>query len=110
MIKSKRGATIRGVARWQNSVTKVAVDLTGCTIYGQVRDSQRQLVASIDLALLDQATNTGQVSFDFGSTAAWPLGKLYFDFVREVPVDDGVVIVYSKTASIDVSEGVTDHA
>lgn len=108
VIAVKRGATLRRMLLWRNAKTQQPVSLAGQTLYGQVRDPARVLVATIQIAALDQAANTGKAVADFGDTSEWPVGRLFFDFVREVPSDSGVVTVYSKTARIDVERGITD--
>ncbi len=108
VIAVKRGATLRRMLLWRNAKTQQPVSLSGQTLYGQVRDPSRVLVATIQITALDQTTNAGKAVADFGDTSDWPVGRLVFDFVREVPSDSGVVTVYSKTARIDVERGITN--
>ena len=108
MITIKRGSTLRRLLQWRNAKTKMPVNLDGQTIYGQVREASRTLVSAISISPLDQAQNTGKAHADFGDTSDWPVGTVYFDFVREVPSSDGAVTVYSKTAAIKVERGITD--
>ena len=108
MITIKRGATLRRILLWRNAATKVPVNLAGQTIYGQVRDATRVFVSTITINQLDQMLNAGKAHADFGNTKLWPVGTVYFDFVREVPHSDGAITVYSKTAAIKVERGITD--
>ena len=108
VISVKRGATLRRMLLWRNAKTRLPLNLTGQMLYGQVRGASGVLVSTIQITPLDQNLNTGKALAAFGDTSNWPLLPLYFDFMREVASDDGVVTVYSKTAYIKVERGITD--
>lgn len=108
MLSIKRGASVIALAVWRDKTTKDPRDLSGSTIRGQVRDRNKNKIADINCTLLDQVTNKGKVAMNFGETAGWPTGKLYFDLIREVIADDQTITVYSKTAVISVGTGVSE--
>lgn len=106
----KRGTTMVRPAIWRKSISKLPLNLSGQTIYGQVRDAQTgELVSNITVTPLNQETNTGRAIIDFGATQDWPLGVMKFDLVREVDNQDQTFTVYSKTAFIAVEQGVTQN-
>lgn len=108
VIAVKQGSTLRRVLLFRNAKTQVATDLTGQLISCKVRDRSRELVAEVDVTVLDQSLNTGKVLFDFGDTSAWPVGNLRFDIRREFTDSTGDVVVISSTAYITVTRSETD--
>ncbi|MFN3562826.1 MAG: hypothetical protein ACK4V8_00090 [Moraxella osloensis] len=106
----KRGASLIRPALWRNSESKQPINLSGQTIYGQVRDAQTGvLVSNITVTPLNQQSNAGRAVIDFGATQDWPVGVMKFDLLREIDNQDQSHTVYSKTAFITVEEGVTQR-
>lgn len=107
-LSIKKGATLRRVILFRNAKTQVATDLTGQVISCKVRDRLGELVVVVDVTVLDQSLNPGKALFDFGDSAAWPVGNLRFDIRREFTDSTGEVVVISSTAYITVTRSETD--
>lgn len=62
----------------------VQTDLTGWSAFSQLRDSDGNLIAELDVTWLDFAPPVIQVSFA-GSTQDWPIGTAYIDIEFHTP-------------------------
>ena len=81
------------------------VDLTDAQIKSECRTPDRQLIATGQVTLQNQTTQTGWFFIDYGATREWPLGVVYIDVV----VVAGTDARYSPIKSIRVIEGVTNE-
>ena len=103
-LRRKRGETLR--LTLLHEIDDVAVDLTGYTITSFARIASDTTdgtpLAEADCAALNQATLTGRFTVDFGSTAAWLVGRVLID----VKLDSGDIVI-TPTITVDIEKAVT---
>ncbi|ATJ89439.1 hypothetical protein HK16_10560 [Acetobacter senegalensis] len=79
------------------------LDLDGATVSAELRDTQNDLVASLEVTPVTDQVGTYVLSYD-GDTSGWPLGLLRTD-VKAVLADG--TISHTDTVTIVVVDRVT---
>ena len=104
IIRRKRGETLR--LTLLHEIDDVPVDLTGYTITSFARIASDTTdgtpLDAATVTILDQVTLTGRFTVDFGSTAAWPVGRVIVD-AKLVSGDTSI----TPTLLIDIERAVT---
>lgn len=79
------------------------LDLTGWTGASQVRNSLDELIADITFTWVDASLSLVSLTF-LGSTANWPIGKVYTDIQFTSPAGD---IISTQRTALAVARDVT---
>ncbi len=101
VIEVKRGDSFRLTLR-RDDVSGNAVDLTGATVAAKLVKPDGTLVQDLSVAVLNQATNRGQITISATKeeTATWPIQRLVFDV--EHTGADGTYRRSSDDVTVDV--------